>query len=133
MGSLGSLRSALLVGLGGFLGSVGRYLVGGWVHRTLPLSTFPLGTLVVNVSGCFAIGLLGGAVAARQVFGPDARLFLMIGVLGGYTTFSSFTYETLSLARDAELARAGANVVLQIVLGLVAAWGGDALARIGPP
>ena len=133
MSTLGSLRSAILVGLGGFVGSIVRYFVGGWVHRSLSLSTFPVGTLVVNVSGCFLIGLLGGAVAARQAFGPDARLFLMIGVLGGYTTFSSFAYETLSLVRDAELARAGANVVLQIVLGLAAAWGGDALARIGPP
>ena len=130
---MSALRPVLLVGLGGFAGTAARYLVGGWVHRAWPLTTFPVGTLSVNVAGCFAIGLLNGLVDARQLFGPEARLVLMVGVLGGFTTFSSFAYETLSLARDAELARAGANVVLQIALGLAAAWGGDALARIGPP
>lgn len=123
------LRPVLLVGVGGFVGSVGRYLVGGWVHRALPLAVFPVGTLVVNVAGCLAIGLLAGLVEARQLFGPDLRVFLLIGVLGGFTTFSSFAYESLALARDAEMGRALLNVAAQVVLGLVAAWLGYALVR----
>jgi CrcB protein len=119
----------LLVGSGGFIGSVLRYVLGGWVYDALPATTFPVGTLMVNVTGCLAIGVLGGLFEFRQAFGPEARLFLMIGVLGGYTTFSSFAYETLALARDAELVRALANVALQTVLGLVAAWLGYALIR----
>ena len=123
------LRPVLLAGLGGFIGSAGRYLVGGWVHRAWPLSSFPLGTLVVNVSGCFLIGLLAALVEVRQLFGPDLRVFLLIGLLGGFTTFSSFAYETLALLRDAELGRALANVAAQVVLGLGAAWVGYALVR----
>lgn len=121
------LRPLLLVGAGGFVGSVGRYLVSGWVHRAVPFAGFPYGTLVVNVLGCLVIGLAGGVVESRQLFGPDLRIFLLIGVLGGFTTFSSFAYESLALARDAELARAFANVAGQVLLGLTAAWLGYAL------
>ena len=117
-----ALRPLLLSGLGGFIGSAGRYLIGGWVHGLMPLTTFPVGTLVVNVSGCFLIGLLGGLVESRQMFGPDLRVFLFIGVLGGFTTFSSFACETLALTRDAEFARALLNAGLQVTLGLAAAW-----------
>lgn len=124
---MATLRPLLLAGAGGFLGSAGRYLVGGWLHRALPGVAFPIGTLAVNVSGCFLIGLVAGLAEARQAFGPDLRVFLLIGVLGGYTTFSSFAYETLALARDAELARALVNVAAQVVLGLGAAWLGFAL------
>jgi CrcB protein len=118
-----------MVGSGGFLGSVLRYLLGGWVYDAFPAVSFPIGTLAVNVSGCLAIGVLGGLFEVRQAFGPEARLFLMIGVLGGYTTFSSFAFETLALARDAELLRALANIALQTVLGLAAAWLGYALIK----
>lgn len=128
-----TLRPVLFVGFGGFLGSVGRYLVAGWVHRAIPFATFPVGTLVVNVTGCLAIGLVAGLVEARQLFGPDLRVFLMVGVLGGFTTFSSFAYETLALSRDAEMGRALANVVAQAVLGLAAAWLGYALVRSAAP
>lgn len=124
---MAALRSVLLVGAGGFVGSIGRYLVGGWVHRAVPFAGFPYGTLVVNVLGCLAIGLAGGMAESRQLFGPDLRVFLLIGVLGGFTTFSSFAFESLALARDAELARAFANVAAQVVLGLAAAWLGYAV------
>ena len=126
---MNALKAALLVGSGGFVGSVLRFLVGGWVQNVLPRTTFPYGTLAVNVSGCLAIGVLAGLFEFRQTFGVETRLFLVIGVLGGYTTFSSFAYETLLLARDAEMARALANVALQTVLGLAAAWVGYALVR----
>ena len=123
------LRSVLLAGAGGFLGSAARYLVGGWAHRLAPFVGFPLGTLVVNVAGCFTIGVLGGLIDGRQLFGPEARVFLLIGVLGGFTTFSSFAYETLALARDAQMARAFANVAAQVVIGLGAAWLGQVVVR----
>ncbi len=123
------LRPVLLAGLGGFIGSAGRYLIGGWVHGLVPLTTFPIGTLFVNASGCFLIGLLGGLIEVRQMFGPDLRVFLLIGVLGGFTTFSSFAYETLALTRDAEFARALLNIAAQMILGLGAAWLGYAWVR----
>jgi CrcB protein len=74
------------------------------------MATFPFGTLCVNLSGCFLIGLLGGLSESRQVFGPELRIFIFIGILGGVTTFSSFAHEMLALARDAEFARALANI-----------------------
>ncbi|MGE0639784.1 MAG: fluoride efflux transporter CrcB [Thermoanaerobaculia bacterium] len=128
---MNELRPLLLAGLGGFVGSAGRYLVGGWVHRLVPASLFPWGTLTVNVLGCLLIGLLAGLAELRQLFGADVRTFLLIGLLGGFTTFSSFAWETLALGRDAGLARAFGNIAAQLVLGLAAAWAGLALARIG--
>lgn len=119
----------LLVGAGGGLGSIARYLVGVAIHSGLAVSAFPLATLVVNLVGCVAIGLIGGLFEMRQAFGPEARLFLMVGVLGGFTTFSSFAYETLALARDAEFLRAAVNVLAQTALGLAGAWLGYALVR----
>lgn len=119
----------LMVGLGGFVGSSARYLASGLAHRVAPFSGFPVGTLTVNVVGCAAIGLLGGLGELRQILGPTERLFLLIGVLGGFTTFSTFAFETMSLAQDSQFARALANVAFQVVLGLAAAWLGYQSAR----
>ena len=116
------------VGAGGALGSVGRYLVSGLVHRWLPFSSFPWGTLTVNVFGCFVIGLLGGLVELRGFFSPDARSFLLIGVLGGFTTFSTFGHETFGFLRDGETLHAFGNIMMQLTLGLLAVWLGLALA-----
>jgi CrcB protein len=126
---VGSLNAVLLAGLGGAIGSICRYLLGGWVHALVPLSTFPYGTLVVNVSGCLVIGVIAGISDFRHALGPELRVFLMIGVLGGFTTFSSFAYETLALGRDAEFMRALVNVAAHVVLGLAAAWLGYAFTR----
>ena len=123
------LAQLLLVGAGGFIGSVLRFALGGGVHRWLPMSTFPYGTLVVNVLGCLAVGALTGLADARQALNASQRVFLLIGVLGGFTTFSTFAYETLALAQDSDVPRALANVALQVVLGLGAAWLGWAGAR----
>ncbi len=120
----------LLVGVGGFLGAILRYAASGAVQRLAGFSAFPYGTLAVNVVGCLAIGALAGAVESRQILGPDARLFLMIGLLGSFTTFSTFGYETLSLLRDGALLRASVNVTLQVGLGLGAAWTGLILSRV---
>ena len=120
----------LLVGVGGFLGSIFRYVLSGWVHRILDNPWFPYGTLAVNVTGSLVIGFLAGLVDSRSLFSSEARLFVFIGLLGGFTTFSSLTIETFSLARSAQLLAAAMNVTLQILLGLVAVWLGNLLARL---
>ena len=124
----GSLGDLVLVGAGGFGGSVMRYALSGVVHRLVPLSAFPYGTLAVNGLGCLVIGLLVGLSDARNVIGPQMRLFLFLGVLGGFTTFSTFGHETLALLRDGERLAAAGNVVSQLVVGLGCAWAGYALA-----
>jgi len=124
------LVDVLWVGLGGFVGSSLRFMISGWVHRVPGTGTFPYGTLVVNVFGCLALGFIGGWAEHRQVLSPATRLFVMIGVLGGFTTFSTFAYETLALATAADAARALTNIALQLVLGLGAAWIGYAAARM---
>ena len=120
----------MLVGVGGFVGSALRYLLGGAVQRAMPLAIFPYGTLAVNVIGCLLIGFLGGLVEFRQLLDPGQRLFLLVGVLGGFTTFSTFAFETLTLAQDAELFKASLNILVQVVLGLLAALTGFVAARL---
>jgi len=119
----------MLVGLGGFIGSVLRYGLSGLVHRLMPSGAFPYGTLSVNVLGCLAIGVLGGLAESRQVLGPAARLFLLLGLLGGFTTFSTFGYETVNLLKDAERSQAVLNIALHVGLGVSAVWAGYALSR----
>jgi CrcB protein len=121
-------NALLLVGTGGALGSMGRFAVVTLV-QSVAGTAFPYGTLVVNVLGCFAIGCLGGLVEVRASFGPEARAFLFAGILGGFTTFSAFAFETGALLRGAELGRALANVLAQNGLGLAAAWIGYGLVR----
>ena len=121
----------LLVALGGALGSVARYAVSLGAARWLGAG-FPWGTLIVNVAGSFAIGLLAALVTAdgRPALGSDARALVMVGILGGFTTFSSFSLETLTLARAGELGAAAANASLSLVLCLGAVWLGFATAAI---
>ena len=116
-----SVRNFLLVGTGGFLGAVSRYYLSGLVLQATTASRFPWGTLVVNVSGCAAIGIVAGIAELQHAVSPGARLFLITGVLGGYTTFSAFAYETYFLGREHAWGSAALNVALQVVLGLGAA------------
>lgn len=113
-----------LILLGGGLGSLLRYLVQGWSQR-FTAGVFPIGTLVVNVVGCFAIGVLATAPFAR----PEYRTGLIVGVLGGFTTFSAFGWETFSLANDRQTLIAFANILLSVALGLAAVWLGYRLAE----
>jgi fluoride exporter len=122
------LARTLLVGLGGFVGAAARYVAGGAIYRYLP-ATFPYATFLINVSGCFGIGLLAALGEERSVLSPGARLFWMVGVLGGYTTFSTFGYETLELLRGGSHAAALLNAAGQVLLGLVAVWLGVIVAR----
>ena len=121
--------TVLWVALGGALGSVARYALSGIAVRWLGAG-FPYGTLFVNMTGSFTIGLLAALVAAdgRPSLGADARAFLLVGVLGGFTTFSSFSLETLNLARSGALAPAMLNVAGSVVLCLAAVSFGFATA-----
>ena len=105
-----------------------RYLLGGVVHRWIP-GFFPYGTFVVNVLGCLVFGLIVGLAESRFVVGPGARAFLLVGVLGGFTTFSSFTFETFELVRSGQLLAAGANVIGQVAIGFLALWAGFGAGR----
>jgi fluoride exporter len=118
----------VLVGAGGFLGSVARYLVGGLVQNQLP-GSFPYGTLVVNILGCFVIGGLSELSEARSLLSPDSRALLIVGVLGGFTTFSSFGNETVNLFRDHDWAIGALNVAAHLVLALGAVWAGRAFVH----
>lgn len=122
VGLKATLFHALLVGSGGFAGSVLRYVLGGVVQRQLPLASFPYGTLCVNLVGCALIGAMAGLADARQLFAPELRTFAFIGVLGGFTTFSTFGFETFAMARDGEHLRAACNVIVHVVLGLLLVW-----------
>jgi CrcB protein len=99
-----------------------RFLMSGLVQRLDPMGTFPYGTMSVNVIGCFVIGVLGGLAESRQALGPNVRLFVILGVLGGFTTFSTFAFESLNLLRDGESFRAGANIIGSVVACLVSVW-----------
>lgn len=123
------MERTVLAGSGGFVGAALRYWLGGLVHRHLGAS-FPYGTLLVNVTGCFAIGFLGVLAEERLALSTGARVFWMIGVLGGYTTFSSFGYETMALLREGSSAFALMNVGAQVALGLLAVWCGAAVAKV---
>jgi len=116
------------VALGSVLGAVARYFVSGFVARRAG-ETFPYGTLLVNVSGAFVIGIFGDLAQdnASLFAEPDPWLFAVTGFLGAYTTVSSFSLQTLSLARDGEGTRAALYIVLSVALSLMAAWLGFVL------
>lgn len=119
----------LLVGSGGFLGSISRYLVSGVLYRMLEKPVFPYGTLAVNIIGCLLIGLLGGLSEQRQILSAEVRLLLMVGFLGGFTTFSTFGYELFIFARDGQILNALMNMALHVILGFVAVWLGFVISR----
>jgi CrcB protein len=118
----------IAVALGGAVGAAARYLLGGAVHRLIP-GFFPYGTFVVNMVGCLAFGLLAGLAESRFVIGPAARAFVLIGVIGGFTTFSSFIFESFELVRGGQILPAAANVAGQVIIGFVALWAGYAAGR----
>ena len=117
-----------LIAAGSALGGVLRYLLQGlgqhWVE-----GAFPLGTLLVNVLGCFLIGFLNAAFTGPLLIREEYRIALTVGVLGGFTTFSAFGWETFALANDGQGVRALFNLMLSVTLGLTAVWGGYRLAE----
>jgi CrcB protein len=120
------MTNILLVGIGGFIGSVLRYLIGGTIQQYA--KSFPLGTLVVNLIGCFVIGLLVQFGESRGLFSDESRSFIFIGILGGFTTFSSFGNETFNLMRSDQMMNAMINIGTNVILGLLAVWCGRIFA-----
>ena len=118
----------LFLAAGGAIGTLSRYAVSGLAHRYFG-SVFPFGTLLVNLLGSFAVGLLWGIFEIASL-SPASRSFVFIGILGGFTTFSSYSLETLNLLRDGQVKVALMNVLLNNFLGLALAFGGFALARM---
>ncbi len=116
------MQQVLLVGAGGFVGSALRYIVSTNVQRWLSESWLPYGTLAVNIAGCFLIGLLAGLADSRQVLSPETRLVLMVGLLGGFTTYSTFAYDSVALLRNGGFVAAAAYIALHIVVGIFAVW-----------
>jgi CrcB protein len=117
-----------LIGIAGLLGTLLRYWLSGWADQWWG-GTFPFGTLIVNASGCFVIGFLFHATEEKYLIDPVLRSAMLVGFLGGFTTFSSFAVQTLSLLRDGEILLASANVLLSNVAGLILVWAGYAIAR----
>ena len=116
------MHPLLLVGLGGFAGSVARYMLGGWLLHHTAQERFPWSTFAVNAAGCLAIGVLAGLAERHALSSPGLRLFLFTGLLGGFTTFSAFGLETLFLLRRGEPWTAAAYVLASIAVGLLAVW-----------
>lgn len=125
-----SLSSILFVALGGALGSVSRYLLGSWTQTLSKSLDFPYGTLTVNLIGCFVIGMLAQLAEARGAFTSDTRAFLIVGILGGFTTFSSFGNDTINLVRDGELSHALVNIAANVIVGLLLVWLGRTAAYL---
>ena len=122
------MEKYLFIGLGGFFGSIARYALSTAVYRAAG-ETFPYGTLTVNVIGCFIIGILMTLFQERFVVQPNLRLFVIIGILGGFTTFSSFSYETFALLKAGNVIDAAMNSILSLFGCIVATWCGYLLAK----
>ncbi|MGB4398053.1 MAG: fluoride efflux transporter CrcB [Daejeonella sp.] len=120
------MRLILLVGLGSFIGGVSRYLISLFIVNR-GLIAFPYGTLTVNIVGCFLIGIVYG-ITERVGMTNEWRLFLATGILGGFTTFSAFSYESISLLRDGQSGAAFLYVICSVVFGLLATWAGMSAA-----
>jgi fluoride exporter len=124
------ITKILLVLLGGALGTGCRYWLSTFVYTVVENPTFPYANFIINVSGSFIIGILAELFEARVLVSPTIRATLSTGVLGGYTTFSSFSLETFSLLRDGEMWLALFNALGSVLLGLIAVWMGVRLAQL---
>lgn len=122
------MDKALYVGMGGFIGSVLRYWLGNAVQQFANNPAFPVGILTVNLLGCLVIGFLSQLADLRDIFTPEIRLFVFVGVLGGFTTFSSFGNDTINLLRGGQGFIALLNVGLHIFAGLTCVWLGRSIA-----
>ncbi|HEY5465345.1 MAG TPA: fluoride efflux transporter CrcB [Hanamia sp.] len=121
------MRILLTIGLGSFIGGIARYLITLLIQNKF-ISTFPYGTLVVNITGCFLIGLVYG-LSEKGNINVEWRLFLATGILGGFTTFSSFSNETVSMLRDAQYLQAFSYIGFSVIIGLAATFGGISLIK----
>jgi CrcB protein len=123
------LKNILLVSLGGGIGSVGRYLCQRYFYQLHP-HPFPFGTLVVNIVGCFLIGAFYCLAEKGNLLTPEWRLFLTTGICGGFTTFSAFAYENVTLLKSGDLIYLGVYIAVSVVLGIAATFAGIALLKL---
>ncbi|MFW6276625.1 MAG: fluoride efflux transporter CrcB [Bacteroidota bacterium] len=119
----------LFVGIGGFVGASTRYLFGKYINLLFPAVSFPLATFGINILGCFLIGLLGGVSEGADIFSERMRNLIFAGMLGGFTTYSTFSYETLILLKDGQMILALLNILLHVITGLIAVWLGMQAAK----
>ncbi len=122
------MEKYLFVGVGGMVGSICRYGLSGLFYRVMG-DRFPYGTFAVNIVGCFAIGLLMSLFEGRWLVPPNLRLFLTIGILGGFTTFSTFSYETVEMLKGGNFFLASLNIVGSLLCCLCATWGGSMMGK----
>jgi CrcB protein len=123
------LTKILLVGLGGFVGASLRYVSGLFVSRFTSQTPFPYETFVVNMVGCLLIGFLAGLAETRNLFTETSRIFVFTGLLGAFTTFSTFSHDTVDLLQEGLPSHALVNLGVQIILGLIAVWGGLQISK----
>ena len=119
-----------IIAVGGAVGALARYGMGGLVQQAFKTASFPAGTLAVNLTGCLLIGFGGGLIETRQFFTPELRAFIFIGFLGSFTTFSTFGLESFNLARDGQWLLAAANIGISVVVGLAAVLAGGMLSKV---
>lgn len=119
-----------IIGMGGCVGAILRYLIAGAVHALAQTPSFPVGTMTVNVAGCLLIGIGGGLIESRQFFTPEWRAFIFVGILGSFTTFSTFGLETFNLAKQGQWLASLGNVGGSILLGLAAVVAGHMISRL---
>ena len=123
------MQKVVLIGLAGLVGTLGRYALSGIIARRFG-ETFPTGTLLVNVAGCFLAGFLFYLMQERFLVDQTIRAVVMIGLLGGFTTFSSFGLQTFTLLKDGEFWFAAVNIVGSNLLGLLMVWAGYTMAKV---
>jgi len=114
------MSKIFIVGIGGFIGAVLRYLMSGYVQNLTRSNTFPIGTIAVNITGCFLIGMVSQLVASQANLSAEIRLLVMVGLLGAFTTYSTFSYETMNLLQDQKIFLALLNIGIHLILGLAA-------------
>jgi len=122
------MNKILFIGVAGLLGTLGRYWLSGWADERWG-ATFPIGTLIVNLVGCLLVGFLFHATEEKYLVDPVLRSAVLVGFLGGFTTFSSFGVQTFILLRDGEIFLAGVNVLVSNIAGLLLVWTGYAVSK----
>lgn len=122
------MKDIIIVGLGGFLGAISRYKIGGLILHHTVNHKFPFSTFFINLIGCFLIGILAGMAEKHHLINPQIKLLLITGLLGGFTTFSSFSLESIYLIKRGEFLIALLYGVSSLVLGILLAYLGDFLA-----